>query len=213
MGIITGSLCYSMVKQIFAVKTLSIPPEVTLTIDSRTLTVSGRRGELRREFRHLMANMYLLNENGKTLLKVEAYFVKRTDMAALQTLCSHVTNMINGVTKGFMFKLRMVYAHFPINVALDKQGKLLEIRNFLGEKKVRLVNMLQGVVCERSSVKDELVLHGNDIELVSRSAARIRQSCLVKNKDLRKFHDGIYVAERALYASVVQRWNISLPRM
>jgi ribosomal protein L6P/L9E len=42
--------------------------------------------------------------------------------------------------------------------------------------KVRKVDMLNGVTVVRSEkVKDELVLDGNDIELVSRSAALINQ--------------------------------------
>jgi len=41
---------------------------------------------------------------------------------------------------------------------------------------VRKVEMLEGVSITRSEkVKDELVLDGNDIELVSRSAALINQ--------------------------------------
>ena len=73
---------------------------------------------------------------------------------------------------------------------LDPHGKApnsksIEIRNFLGEKKVRKVDMLDGVTILRSEkVKDELVLNGNDIELVSRSAALINQKCHVKNKDI-----------------------------
>ncbi len=43
---------------------------------------------------------------------------------------------------------------------------------------VRRVEMLQGVTVTRSEkVKDELVLDGNDIELVSRSCALINQVC------------------------------------
>lgn len=69
----------------------------------------------------------------------------------------------------------------------------------MGEKRVRIVNMLAGVTCERSKdVKDELVLSGNDIELVSRSTALIHQQCLVKHKDIRKFLDGIYVSGKGL---------------
>lgn len=84
--------------------------------------------------------------------------------------------MITGVTVGYEYKMRLVYAHFPININIEGKGTKVEIRNFLGEKIVRVVDMLPGVTCERSSgVKDELVLTGNDIELVSRSTALIHQ--------------------------------------
>ncbi|KAI3892650.1 hypothetical protein MKX03_029559, partial [Papaver bracteatum] len=62
---------------------------------------------------------------------------------------------------------------------------------------VRKVDMLDGVSIFRSEkVKDELVLDGNDVEVVSRSCALINQKCHVKNKFIRKFLDGIYVSEK-----------------
>ena len=76
-------------------------------------------------------------------------------------------------------------------------GALLEVRNFLGEKFLRKVPMAPGVTVEISKAqKDELYVNGNDIELVSKSAARIQQSTTVKNKDIRKFLDGLYVSEK-----------------
>jgi large subunit ribosomal protein L9e len=103
--------------------------------------------------------------------------------------------MITGVTKGYEYKMRLVYAHFPININIVENGGKVEIRNFLGEKRVRVVKMLPGVTIERSqAVKDELILSGNDVELVSRSSALIHQICLVRNKDIRKFLDGIYLS-------------------
>ncbi|KAL5982503.1 60S ribosomal protein L9 [Asimina triloba] len=88
----------------------------------------------------------------------------------------------------------------PSQLALNMTSRCyrsIEIRNFLGEKKVRKVDMLEGVNIIRSEkVKDEIILNGNDIELVSRSAALINQKCHVKNKDIRKFLDGIYVSEK-----------------
>ncbi|CAM8978968.1 unnamed protein product [Rhodiola kirilowii] len=97
--------------------------------------------------------------------------------------------------------MRFVYAHFPINASITSGNKGIEIRNFLGEKKVRKVDMLDGVTILRSEkVKDEIVLDGNDIELVSRSCALINQKCHVKNKDIRKFLDGIYVSEKGKIA-------------
>jgi hypothetical protein len=107
---------------------------------------------------------------------VDCHFGKKKRLAAIRTAISHVTNMITGTTKGFEYKMRLVYAHFPINANIENKGAVIELRNFLGEKRVRVVNMLPGVTIERSSaVKDELILTGNDIENVSRSAALIHQ--------------------------------------
>eukprot|EP00638_Chattonella_subsalsa_P001692 CAMPEP_0117758188 /NCGR_PEP_ID=MMETSP0947-20121206/15220_1 /TAXON_ID=44440 /ORGANISM="Chattonella subsalsa, Strain CCMP2191" /LENGTH=111 /DNA_ID=CAMNT_0005578309 /DNA_START=291 /DNA_END=626 /DNA_ORIENTATION=+ len=101
--------------------------------------------------------------------------------------------MITGVTKGYLYKMRFCYAHFPINVTLV--DKTVEIRNFLGEKRVRFVKLAEGVDYVRTAdVKDQIELSGNDITAVSMTAARIQQATNVRNKDIRKFLDGIYVS-------------------
>ncbi len=70
-------------------------------------------------------------------------------------------------------------------------------RNFLGEKIVRRVTKQKGVDVETSKgVKDQLELTGNSLEGVSQSAADIQQICRVRNKDIRKFLDGLYVSEK-----------------
>jgi large subunit ribosomal protein L9e len=109
--------------------------------------------------------------------------------------------MITGVTKGYKYKMRFCYAHFPINVTCVKDsGKdVVEIRNFLGEKKVRRVHLLDGVNYVRTAdVKDQIEISGIDIAKVSLSCAQISQTTAVRNKDIRKFLDGIYVSEKGL---------------
>ena len=74
------------------------------------------------------------------------------------------------VPQGFEYKMRFVYAHFPINVTITGKKNKVEIRNFLGEKVVRTVDAYEGVEVTRSNdVKDEIVLIGNDIENVSKT--------------------------------------------
>jgi large subunit ribosomal protein L9e len=107
--------------------------------------------------------------------------------------------MIVGVTKGFKYRMRFCYAHFPINVSCVKEnGKdVVEVRNFLGEKTTRRIKLLDGVSYTKTAdVKDQIELSGIDVTKVSLSAARITQSASVKNKDIRKFLDGIYVSEK-----------------
>merc|ERR1712146_330561 len=77
----------------------------------------------------------------------------------MRTVCSHIDNLFTGVQQKFQYKMRLVYAHFPINANITNNGTTIEIRNFLGEKIVRTVNMLPGVKVEKSpDVKDELLV-------------------------------------------------------
>ena len=60
------------------------------------------------------------------------------------------------------------------------------------------VDALDGVKVERDpAANTELIVTGNDIENVSKTCALISQSCAVKNKDIRKFLDGIYVSKKS----------------
>lgn len=66
--------------------------------------------------------------------------------------------------------MRAVYAHFPINCVTTENNRVLEIRNFLGEKFIRKVKMSKGVtVINSPKMKDELIIEGNSLEDVSRS--------------------------------------------
>merc|ERR1712157_538463 len=146
--------------------------------------MGGARGSLTKAFKHLAVDIYKVDAD---TIKVGKWFGKRKELAAVRTVCSHVENMMKGVTLGFLYKMRAVYAHFPINIAVSNNDTHVEIRNFLGEKFTRHVDMLPGVTFKPSGSKDEFILQGNDLELVSRSAALIHQSTMVKEKDIRKF--------------------------
>ncbi|MES1919298.1 60S ribosomal protein L9B [Bonamia ostreae] len=132
-------------------------------------------------------------------VRVAYYHGGKKLSAMVNTIASHVENMITGVTKGFRYNMRLVYAHFPIDTTITtKEGRMhLDIRNFLGGKKSQHITMGEGVEITKSEfVKDELILEGNSIEEVSQSAASIQQSLSIKGKDLRKFLDGIYVSQK-----------------
>merc|ERR1712225_4081 len=170
-------------KDIYKDEEIIVPEGVTLEIKSRAITVSGPRGTLKKAVKRINMDIRLVNvkaENRAQKVKLVVWHGARKHVACLRTVRSLIENMITGVTKGFRYKLRAVYAHFPINIIIQDSGKAVEIRNFLGEKLARQVARLEG----------------DDIENVSQSAASIHGACLVKNKDIRKFLDGVYVSEK-----------------
>ncbi|KAL6718103.1 60S ribosomal protein L9B [Lecanora helva] len=185
-------------RYIHSQESLEIPDGVKIHIKSRVVTVEGPRGKLVKDMSHLSV---CFSHSGKNIINIELHHGARKNVATLRTVKTLINNLIIGVTKGFKYKMRYVYAHFPINVNIDKNSETelydVEIRNFIGEKIVRRVTMLPGVDVETSkNQKDELQLTGNSLENVSQSAADIQQICRVRNKDIRKFLDGIYVSER-----------------
>jgi len=170
-----------------------IPKQVKVTVDARVVTVSGPRGTLSRNFRHINVDLQSIRKGRSILLT--CWFGNRKERACMRTVRSHIENMITGVTKGFEYKMRLVYAHFPINVNLEADH--VKVNNFLGEKRGRTIIIRPGVKVVKSvDVKDELVLSGYDINAVSQTAADIQQSTRVCDKDIRKFLDGIYVSEK-----------------
>ncbi|KIX04876.1 uncharacterized protein Z518_05747 [Rhinocladiella mackenziei CBS 650.93] len=188
-------------KYIFSQEQLVIPEGVKIHIRSRIVTVEGPRGKLTKDLSHIAVTFSLpKSKKGQQLVQIEIHHGSRKNVAALRTVKSIIENLITGVTKGYKYKMRYVYAHFPINVNIEKNPEglyHLEIRNFLGEKIVRHVTMLEGVTVEASKgVKDQIELTGNSLENVSQSAADVQQICRVRNKDIRKFLDGLYVSER-----------------
>lgn len=172
---------------------VTVPEGVKVEIAARRVKVTGPRGTLERDFKHVAVEM--TQTPGK--IRVAVWFGKRKDLACIRTVCSHIQNMVKGVTKGFQFKMRSAYCHFPINISIVDNKKCIEIRNYMGEKRVRRIKMIGDVTVETTDQKDEIVLRGSSVENVSQSAAMIQQSTAAKNKDCRIFLDGIYVSERS----------------
>ena len=182
-------------KEILKSDKLSIPDGIKVTCTARCVKVVGKRGELSKSFKHL--SVVITVDEDERVVKIECWFANRKRRACVRSVKSAIENMFTGVTKGYEYHMRLAYAHFPINTHIPNDKSSIEIRNYIGERQIRRITMLPGVTIEKGKdVKDELILSGNDVDLVSLSAALIQQSCQAKKKDIRMFLDGIYVSER-----------------
>jgi len=169
-------------------KTVEIPENVNITMDGRIVTVRGEKGELARDFSHTPIS---INLEEKTI-KAQANWPRKREAALVGTVCSHIQNMITGVTKGFTYKLKIVFSHFPISVKVKESTLVIE--NFTGERSPRIAKIMGDT---KVVVKGEdIVIHGINIEDVSQTAANIEKATKVERKDHRVFLDGIYIYER-----------------
>jgi large subunit ribosomal protein L9e len=187
-------------KYIVSEQELEIPEGVTVDVKARTITVKGPLGKLTKSFSHIPFEIRKENtKRGKAGLKFRMWLQKKKRNAVLGTVRSIIRNMITGVTVGYKFRMVLAYSHFPIVVNVLDGGKALEIKNFLGFKINKRIDAPEGVLITRKEEeKNNLTLQGIDLEKVSQVCARIQQSTVIQDKDLRSFLDGIYVQDARL---------------
>lgn len=136
-------------RDVLKTEELEIPSGIDVTVKSRLISVTGPRGTLTKNVRHVDMDIRVVK--GKTTVVTLAVWQGgRKHVACLRTIRTLINNMVIGVTKvcilcsrltpilmvfqGFRYKMRSVYAHFPINCIIQENGAVVEIRNFLGEK-------------------------------------------------------------------------------
>ena len=169
-------------------KTIQVPDDVEVTVEGRKVTVKGVKGTLTRNFSDAPVSIEL----DKKTIRIWAEWPRKKETALVGTIYSHIQNMITGVRKGFTYKLKIVFSHFPISVKVKDKTVLIE--NFTGERNPRKSKIVGNAQVKIQT--EDIIVQGVDIEEVSQTAANIEQATKVKRKDPRVFLDGIYVNER-----------------
>jgi large subunit ribosomal protein L6 len=170
-------------------RTIQVPDTVEVTMEKRKITVKGAKGTLTRDFSNVPVS---LEAKDNKEVRVWAEWPRKKEASLVGTISSHIQNMIIGVEKGFLYKLKIVFSHFPISVKV--QDKVVLIENFTGERRARKAKIIGDVKVKVES--EDVTVEGINLEDVSQTAANIEQATKVKKKDPRVFLDGIYVYER-----------------
>jgi len=164
---------------------VKIPEKVNVKLENNTIYIKGEKGELDRYFSHPKITLKLNNN----VIEIHGKDIRRKEKAIIGAITAHINNMILGVTKGFEYKMKTVFSHFPIKTVVEKNQFI--IQNFLGERSPRRVEILPGIKVE---VKGEYVtIKGIDKEKISQTVANIERASIVRNRDIRVFQDGVYL--------------------
>ena len=167
---------------------IAIPEGVEVIINNNEVSVKGPNGEDSRKFTY--PNVSIKEEDDVVVL--ETTFPKKKDKAMIGTTRAHINNMIIGVTDGFTYHMKIVFAHFPMTVKVQKDTVVID--NFLGERHPRTAKVVGSA---KVSVKgDAVTITGINKEHVGQTMANLEQATKIKGRDPRVFQDGIYLISR-----------------
>ena len=168
---------------------IKIPENVSVEKHNDEIKVSGENGEVVKTFSH--PSIIFEVEDERVILRVDR--PSKKEKALLGTYSSHVENMIKGAQEDFVYKLKILYSHFPMEVTAE-QDKVV-IKNFVGENKPRDAEVIGSTEAEVDG--NQITVRGPDKEAVAQTAANIESTTKISKADPRVFQDGIYITEKA----------------
>jgi len=168
---------------------IKIPENVSVEKHKDELKVSGENGEIVKKFTHPSIRIEIEDED--VVLSTER--PSKKEKALQGTYKSHIENMIKGAQEDFVYKLKILYSHFPMEVT-SEQDKVV-IKNFVGENKPRTADIIGATKAEIDG--DQIIVKGPDKEAVAQTAANIESTTKISKADPRVFQDGIYITEKA----------------
>lgn len=167
---------------------VEIPSGITVKLDNDNIILE--KGSVKQIVPYNHVYVSVENKGSSVILKPNSK--KKPFISVSNTLRKIINNAIAGFDKEYVCKMQIVYSHFPMTAKVD--GKRFIITNFYGEKKPRVVNVVDGVKIDISG--KEVTISGIDKQKVGQVAGNIESIARLKKKDYRVFDDGIYIVEK-----------------
>jgi len=155
---------------------IEIPEGITASLEGNVILISGAKGKVKNQLPSAVkieGNKIIVSNDSKEMTNTTSALIRAS---------------ILGVKEGYLKKLKMIFAHFPMT--LEVKGKEIYIKNFLGEKVPRVADIVGETVVKPE--KEFLTVSGPDKSAVGQTVANIKTATKIKNKDPRTFQDGLY---------------------
>ena len=171
-------------------ETFEIKEGFSFDIDRNSIIITQGEKKVKKSFN--LKNI-IVKKEGKNLV-LESKKATKREKRMVKTIIAHLSNVIKGFEEEFVYKLGIAYLHFPITIEMDKDKKSLLIKNFLGEKKPRIAKIIPGANVEID--RNVIIVKSHDKEIAGQTAANIEYATKIRNRDRRKFQDGIFLTEK-----------------
>lgn len=165
----------------------TLPEEIEAKYKRGTLTVDKEGTEVQKQLKHPQVDVKV--QENRVVFKTHTD--KKDVKSVAKTFQTHLENMVEGLQNPHTYKLKAVYAHFPMTI--KTQGNELIVENFMGERHPRKAKIGKNV--DVTVDEEEITVQSPDKEAASQTAARIEQLSKKGNRDPRTFQDGIYIVE------------------
>lgn len=179
---------HTFTEGIFMEFKLSVPEGLKVEKTGDTLSVSGPKGVVKKVFSHPRVSLDVAGD-----IRVSTGSEAKMDRAVAGTWVAHLNNMFRGAEKGFTYKLKVVFTHFPLIIKAGA-GEVT-VSNFMGEKGTRHAKIVGDAKVQVE--KEYITVSGPNKEDVGQTSVNIEQACKKKKKDLRVFQDGVYVVSKS----------------
>ena len=164
---------------------IQIPEDVTCHIENDKIKLSKSGYDI------VIGLEYPAKKEGNSVV-FECKGSTKNQKKLINSTVAHIKNAIKGFEKKYVYKLQVVFVHFPVTVTLNKNE--LIIKNFLGEVRERKAKILEGV--EVKVEKEMITVTCANKEKAGQTAANMEKATRIRNRDRRVFQDGIFLTER-----------------
>jgi large subunit ribosomal protein L6 len=170
-------------------KIIKIPEDIQVELKLREITIKKDSTMIIRKFK--IKNLKIFIEDKQLI--IEKQNANKREKKLINSLTSHIESIINGLKTQYEYKLQICSVHFPMTVKNEKNT--ITIKNFLGERKDRTVNISPEVSMKIDN--DIITLSSANKELAGQEAAKIESLTKVRSKDRRIFQDGIWIIKKS----------------
>ena len=168
---------------------IDIPSGIEVKYDCFELEIKKGDRILKKIFKFPNVSIKVENQ------KIEIFTKKLTkrQKKTIHTYRAHIKNMFLGVEKDFEYRLKVVYAKFPITIEV-KENEII-VKNFLGRKVPIIEKITKGVKVKMEG-KSEIIVNGSDIEKCGNMTTKIEQMTRINHFDRRVIQDGIWITKK-----------------